>query len=135
MNGYFSKDFRFDKGTSGEENKTMICAICDVLDSIGATLFALFVVLFPVMVTLIGLFVSYILYNLILVIYFCVKKSRAKMYKRLINSLCALLILALFAFLPFEVSKSSVCYPCTPAGKSGGAEYGSVTTNKILQRV
>ena len=58
------------------------------------------------------------------------------MYKRLRNSLCALLMFLLLAFSFFEVgSKSSVCYPCTPAGKSGGAEYGSVATNKILQRV
>ena len=58
------------------------------------------------------------------------------MYKRLRNSLCALLIFAVFAFLLFEMrSKSSVCYPCTPAGKAGGTEYGSAVTNKILQRV
>lgn len=114
----------------------MICAICDVLDSIGTMIFALFVVLFPIMATLTGLLVAYILYNLILAIYFCIKKSRVKMYKRLRNSLCALLIFAVFAFLLFEMrSKSSVCYPCTPAGKAGGTEYGSAVTNKILQRV
>ena len=43
----------------------MICAICNVLDDIHAMLFALFVVLFPLMVMLTGLLIAYILYNFI----------------------------------------------------------------------
>lgn len=111
----------------------MICAICNVLDSIGTMLFALFVVQFPLMVMLVGLLLAYILYNFILAVYFCVKKSRAKIYKRLRNSLYALLTLTMFAFLLFELgSKSSICYPCTPAGKIEGAEYGSITNKQRL---
>ena len=112
----------------------MICAICNVLDYIGTTLFAWLVVQFPLVIMLTGLLLACILYNLILAVYFCVKKSKTKMYKRLRNSLYALLILAMFAFLLFGVgSKSSICHPCTPTGKVEGAEYKSITNKQYCK--